>query len=150
MNKDVKKIESKLKDIIEKNEDAIKGFEKAAEKANEVGIQSFFSKRAQHRRDFLRQLRNSAPELDLGNTDIEGSTSGSAHRAWMDVKAFFSSDNDEAMLEEAVRGDKAAVEEYNDVLVDSLIPMTVKAILREQRDTIQNDLETSEILEDYR
>ncbi len=150
MNEQVKEIESKLSNIIEKNEDAIKGFEKAAENAKETAIQSFFSQRAQNRRTFLTQLRNSASELNLGDTDITGSTTGAMHRTWMDIKAFFSTDNDEAMLEEAVRGDKAAVEEYNKVLAESHVPISVKGILREQRDSIQNDLETSDILEDYR
>lgn len=150
MNEDVKEIESKLSEIIEKNEDAIKGFEKAADNADEAGIKSFFLKRAENRRSFLTQLRNSVPELDLGDREIEGSTTGAAHRTWMDIKSFFSADDDEAMLEEAVRGDKAAVEEYNEVLAETHVPMKVKEILREQRDSIQNDLETSDILEDYR
>ena len=150
MNKDVMEIQSKLRDIISKNEDAVKGFEKAADNADEAGIKSFFSKRAVSRKNFLAQLRNSVPELDLGDQEIDGSAKGVAHRSWMDIKAFFSNDKDEAMLEEAVRGDKAAVEEYNEILAESVVPMRVKEILREQRNTIQNDLETSKILEDYR
>ncbi|MCM4173654.1 hypothetical protein DHD32_19435 [Arenibacter sp. TNZ] len=68
----------------------------------------------------------------------------------MDIKAFFSGDNDESMLEEAVRGDKSAIDEYNEVLAEVLVPHRVKEILREQLDAIQNDLETSKILEDFR
>jgi len=82
------------------------------------------------------------------NNDIKTITKGSMHRAWMDVKAFFSGDNDEAMLEEAVRGDKSAVSEYNKMLAETLVPHRIKEIIREQRDTIQNDLETSKILEE--
>lgn len=150
MNKDIEKIEDKLKDIITKNEDAVKGFDKAAENAQEIGIQSYFRKKAKERRTFLKTLRNAVPDLDLGNRAIEGSTAGAAHRTWMDVKAFFSGDNNESMLEEAVKGDKSAVEEYNEALAETHVPHRVKEILREQRDAIQNDLETSEILEDYR
>ncbi|MDB4292621.1 PA2169 family four-helix-bundle protein [Maribacter sp.] len=150
MNKDIKKIEDSIKGILEKNEDAIKGFEKAAENAKELGTKAYFSKRVENRTMFLKQMRNSVTELNLGNNEIEGSTAGAVHRTWMDVKAFFSSDNDESMLEEAVRGDKSAVKEYNEVLAETMIPSRVKEIIREQRDSIQNDLETSEILEDFR
>ena len=150
MNKDIEKVENKLKSIIEKNEDAIKGFEKAVENAKEVGTKAYFEERALNRSTFIRQLRNSAPELDFGSKKVEGSTAGAVHRTWMDVKAFFSSDNDEAMLAEAVRGDKSAIDEYAEVLSETLIPHSVKEIIREQKDAIQNDLETSAILEDFR
>lgn len=150
MNKDIKEIENRLKDVITKNEDAVKGFEKGAENAKEIGIQSYFRKKAQQRTTFLKTLRNATPALNLGDSEIEGSTAGAAHRTWMDIKAFFSGDNDESMLEEAVRGDKSAVKEYNEVLAETHVPHRVKEILREQRDVIQNDLETSEILEDFR
>lgn len=150
MNKDIKKIEDMIKDVITKNEDAVKGFDNAAENAKEVGIQNYFENKARERRMFITTLKNSSPELELGDNEIDGSAAGTAHRAWMDIKAFFSGDNDESMLEEAVRGDKSAIEEYNEVLAETLVPHRVKEILREQRNTIQNDLETSKILEDFR
>ncbi|MGB5822174.1 MAG: PA2169 family four-helix-bundle protein [Saonia sp.] len=150
MNEDVKRIEKRLRDVINKNEDAIKGFQKAAENSKDASTKSYFLGRVDNRKNFLMQLKNASPELSLGNEEIEGTTAGAAHRTWMDVKAFFSSDNDESMLEEAVRGDKSAIEEYNEVLSETHVPVRVKEILREQRDSIQNDLETSDILEDFR
>ncbi|WP_209400381.1 PA2169 family four-helix-bundle protein [Pseudozobellia sp. WGM2] len=150
MNADVKSIEKKLQDVIDKNEDAVKGFEKAAENSKEVSTKNYFLGRIENRKSFLKQLKNAVPELQLGNEKIEGTTAGAAHRTWMDVKAFFSGDNDESMLEEAVRGDKSAIKEYSEVIAETQVPARVKEILREQRSTIQNDLETSDILEDFR
>ncbi|WP_149274946.1 ferritin-like domain-containing protein [Pareuzebyella sediminis] len=150
MNEDVKRIQKRLQEVIEKNEDAIKGFQKAAENAEDQGIERYFTGRIEKRKQFLVQLKNAAVELDLGDSDIDGSTKGSMHRTWMDIKAFFSGDDDEAMLEEAIRGDKAAIEEYNEVLGDTHVPARLKEILREQRDAIRNDLETSNVLEDFR
>lgn len=150
MNIDVKKIENMLQEVVEKNEDAIKGFRKAAENSKDEALRDYFSNRAEKRLLFLKQLKNAAPELALGNSGIDGSTAGAIHRTWMDVKAFFSSDNDEAMLEEAVRGDKSAIDEYNEVLAEVHVPGRVKEILREQRDVIQHDLDTADTLEDLR
>lgn len=147
MNNDIKTIENKIKAIIEKNEDSVKGFEKASENAKEIGIKAYFEKRADQRRLFVKTLHNAVPELKTQNAD-DGTTKGSIHRTWMDVKAFFSGDNDEAMLEEAVRGDKSAISEYNEILAETMLPHRVKEIIREQRDAIQNDLETSKILEE--
>ena len=81
---------------------------------------------------------------------IEGSAKGAVHRSWMDLKAFFSEDNDESMLKEAIRGDQAAIEEYQEVIIQILVPYRLKEILREQKEEIQNDLETSEILQKFR
>lgn len=147
MNKDIQKVESRLKDIIEKNEDSIIGFEKAVDNAKELGTKSYFTKKVKERKRFIKQLRNATPALELGNTEIEGSKKGAIHRSWMDVKALFSGDNDGSMLKEAIRGDKAAIDEYSEVIAHTMVPHRVKEILREQKDMIQNALETSEALE---
>ena len=150
MNKDIQKIESRLKDVVAKNEDSIIGFEKAADNAKELGVKGYFTKKVKERKRFIRQLRNATPALELGNAEIEGSKKGSIHRSWMDVKALFSGDNDASMLKEAIRGDKAAIDEYGEVIAHTMVPHRVKEILREQKDMIQKDLETSEALENFR
>ncbi|MGB3142808.1 MAG: PA2169 family four-helix-bundle protein [Maribacter sp.] len=150
MNKDIEKIEDRLKDLVTKNEDAIKGFEKAAKNADEVGVKTYFEKKIVERMHFLKELRGAATDLDLGSIEIDGSAAGAVHRTWMDVKAFFSGDNDEAMLEEAIRGDKSAMEDYDEALAETMMPHRIKDLIRAQREKLQNDLETSEILENYR
>ncbi|MDO6472596.1 PA2169 family four-helix-bundle protein [Maribacter sp. 1_MG-2023] len=150
MNTDIAKIEDHLKDLVSKNEDAIKGFEKASENSKEVGIKSYFEKKVIDRMQFLRELRAAVPELDLGSVEIEGSAAGTLHRTWMDVKAFFAEDNDEAMLEEAVRGDKAAINDYDNALAEVMMTHRLKEIIRAQKYFLQNDLETTEILEHHR
>ena len=149
MNNDIKEIEDSLNDSIQKNEDAIKGYEKAAENAENIGLQSYFQNKSIERQNFLIELKASAPALETRD-DKDGSATGSMHRAWMDVKAFFSGDNDESMLEEAIRGDKAAVEEYNEVLADTSLPTEAAAIIRRQRDWINQDLEKIKTMEDVR
>lgn len=61
---------------------------------------------------------------------------------------FFSADSDEVMLQESVRGDRSAIDEYNEILADSMVPHRMREIIKEQRDEIQNDLETLQILEE--
>lgn len=150
MNKDIEKIEDRLKDLVTKNEDAIKGFEKASKNADQVGIKSYFENKVVERMQFLRELRAAAPDLDMGSVKIDGSAAGAVHRTWMDVKSFFAGDNDDAMLEEAVRGDKAAIEDYDKALGETLVTPRLKEIIRAQRDKLHNDLQTTEILENFR
>ncbi|HAV54792.1 MAG TPA: hypothetical protein DCX41_07680, partial [Aequorivita sp.] len=63
---------------------------------------------------------------------------GALHRTWMDIETAFSSNNEETILEEVQKGEKAAVEEYNEVIKDTTLPPTTQQILTKQRDTIQN------------
>jgi len=149
MNNRIKEIENNLNDIIQKNEDAIKGYEKAAENANEMGLQTYFRNKVRERSNFLAELRGAAPSL-TPKSDMDGSTTGAMHRAWMDVKAFFSTDNDESMLEEAIRGDRAAYKEYNEVLADGDLPIEAANIISKQRDRIKKDLSEIKSMEDVR
>ncbi len=137
----------KLNGLLEKTYDAEKGFKKAAENTDHSGLSSYFENKAKQRYDFGHALKSEikmfGQEVDKGD-----SLTGKAHRAWMDVKALFSSDDDEAMLEEAIRGEKAALEEYEDVLKETSLPSSTSTILRSQRQAIENGLSNIKSLED--
>ncbi|MFD2565122.1 ferritin-like domain-containing protein [Aquimarina rubra] len=138
---------NKLNDLLEKTYDAEKGFKKAAENVKHSSLKNYFNQKAQERYDFGHELKN---EIKAFGQDVDkgGSMTGSAHRAWMDVKSFLSSDNEESMLEEAIRGEKASVEEYNDVLSETSLPTSTQSILAKQKQTIENGLSTIKRLED--
>ena len=138
-----------LEEIIEKNRDAEKGYEKAAENADSQYLRDYFTRKSTERASFCADLkREMAANYD--DFDDDGSFTGTMHRAWMDIKNFFSADNDEAMLEEAIKGDKAAVEEYNDVLNDNTLPVGLATVIRDQKMKIQADLNKIKSLEDLR
>ena len=136
------KIQEQIEDILEKNKDAIKGYEKAAEKAEKPSVRNYFTEKAKNRRVFNNDL---ITEMRATYTDFDhdGTASGTIHRAWMDVKAFFSGDSDEAMLEEAARGDQSALEEYQEAIDNNDIPMSLKTILINQAKEIEMDIEQS-------
>ncbi len=138
---------NKLNDLLEKTYDAEKGFKKAAENVNHSGLKNYFNRKAQERYDFGHELKN---EIKAFGQDVDkgGSITGSAHRTWMDVKNLFSSDNEEAMLEEAIRGEEASVEEYNDVLTETTLPTSTQSILTQQKNKIVEGLSSIRRLED--
>ena len=142
-------IGDRLNDLLEKNYDAEKGFKTASENAKHPGLKSYFSNKSQERYDFGHQikaeLRNYGEKPDKG-----GSMTGAAHRTWMEVKSWFSGDDDEAMLEEAIRGEKASVEEYQDVLKDTALAASTRQILEKQKNTIQVGLGKIKSLEDLK
>tara|TARA_R110002074_G_scaffold197610_14_gene365000 strand:- start:4463 stop:4912 length:450 start_codon:yes stop_codon:yes gene_type:complete len=142
-------IGEKLNDLLEKTYDAEKGFKKAAENTEHKQLKSFFESKAKQRYDFGHELKAEITSFGQ-NIDKGDSIAGKAHRAWMDVKALFSLDNEEAMLEEAIRGEKAAIEEYKDVLEDSSLPSTTATVLRSQKAAIENGLANIKMLEDLK
>ncbi|WP_299257729.1 PA2169 family four-helix-bundle protein [uncultured Aquimarina sp.] len=141
------KVGNKLNDLLEKTYDAEKGFKKAAENTEHSGLKNYFTQKSQERYDFGHELKTEiksvGQEIDKG-----GSITGSAHRAWMDIKSFLSSDNEESMLEEAIRGEKSALEEYNDVLSESTLPPTTQTVLTQQKNKILQGLSSIKRLED--
>lgn len=141
------KIYKEIREILEKNRDAEKGYAKAADKAESTDLKAYFTRKSNDRREFnaklVRELQNSYTDFDPN-----GSFAGNIHRAWMDVKALFSMDNDEAMLEEAIRGDKAAIDEYDDVLDYANLPTGLRFLLSEQREKIEREVANIKTLED--
>ncbi|MGJ8592604.1 MAG: ferritin-like domain-containing protein [Aquaticitalea sp.] len=138
---------NRLNDLLEKTYDAEKGFKKASENAKHAGLKSYFGNKAQERYDFGHQLKSELKSFGQ-EPDKGGSVTGAAHRTWMEVKSWFSADEDESMLEEAIRGEKASVEEYREVLEETTLPVSTKEILLQQKNTIEKGLSNIKRLED--
>ena len=142
-------ISNKLNALLEKTYDAEKGFKTAAENTKNVPLKLYFERKSGERTDFGYDLKSEMMSLGA-EIHKGGSATGTAHRAWMDIKAFFSIDNDESMLEEAIRGEKAALEEYKEVLSETSLPQSTNVILMKQKTAIANDLDTIKRLEDLK
>ncbi|MDO7172334.1 ferritin-like domain-containing protein [Mariniflexile sp. AS56] len=140
-------ISTRLNALLEKTNDAEKGFKKASENTDHTYLKKYFERKSKERYQFGYDLNNEIRTFGE-RPDKSGSVTGAAHRAWMDVKALFSLDNDESMLEEAIRGEKAALQEYKDVLNDTSLPISTHTLLLKQKDVIESDLRTIKNLED--
>lgn len=144
-----RKLVDQLEEILEKNRDAEKGYRKAAENADSLNLKSFFERKSGQRKTFNEALKKELV-ASYDEIDDDGSFTGTMHRTWMDIKSFFSGNNDESMLEEAIRGDKAAVEEYEEVLEEEALPISVATIIRDQLMKIRTDLNKIRTLEDLK
>jgi uncharacterized protein (TIGR02284 family) len=138
----------RLEDIAQKNVDAIRGYNKAAENSDNAGLQSYFRRKAHERRNFLTTLTTLVPFKHSFNIEDDDSFASAAHRAWMNIKTFFSGDDDEAMLEEAIRGDKAAIDDYDDLIKGEQLPFDLANLIRQQRERILQDIELNKSMED--
>jgi len=146
MNTYSEQVGQKLNDLLEKTYDAEKGFQKAAENVESSSLKNYFETKAKERYDFGHELKT---EIKAFNQEVDkgGSFTGSAHRTWMDIKAFLSLDDEESMLEEAIRGEKAAIDEYQEIINDTSLPSTTKSILVSQKNKIENGLKNIKSLE---
>ncbi|TXD48206.1 ferritin-like domain-containing protein [Polaribacter sp. IC073] len=147
MNTYTKEVGEKLNALLEKTYDAEKGFTKAAEIVKNESLKKYFTQKATERNTFGQDLKKEISSFNQG-IDKGGSLVGTVHRAWMDVKSLFSLDDVESMLEEAIRGEKASIEEYDDVLKEIDLPSSTKDVLAVQKNIIENGLYNIKSLEE--
>jgi len=143
-----KSTENKLNNLIEKAYDAEKGFRKVSKHVENPRLKTFFTEKAIERSGYINELTNSLRKQGMKVTEDDGSVSGSMHRAWIDTKAFFSMDNEESMLEEVRNGEKAAIDDYQDVLGECELNPSVKDILLKQKNAIQASYDKADYLEE--
>ena len=132
-------ISNKLNDLLTKNYDAEAGYKQAAEKVKNNNLKEFFNMRAKERYDFGHQLKG---EIKSYGESPEKGTSfkADAHRGWMNLKTAFSNNNEEAILEEVVKGEKAAIKEYDEILSEPNLPPTTENILKVHKGNIEKAL----------
>jgi uncharacterized protein (TIGR02284 family) len=112
-----------------------------------VNVKNFFKNRAEERSRFARELRTEI--LTYGELpEDSGSFKGTLHRNWMNLKATFSSNNEETILSEALRGEKASLEEYNELLSNNKFPSRLIEMLREQRNCIEAAINSVKLYEE--
>jgi len=140
-------ISNKLNQLLVKNYDAEKGYINAMKEVDNVNVKNFFNNRAEERARFARELRTEI--LTYGEMpESSGSFKGTLHRNWMSLKATFSSNNEEMILDEALRGEKASLDEYNELLSDNSFPTQLVNLLREQRNAIEAAINSVRLYED--
>ena len=140
-------IGKKLNTLLKKTYDAEKGYHKAAERAKTPNLKVFFERKSKERNAFAQALKSELAHYGQ-EADTTGSPTGSMHRAWMDIKAFLSEDNDKSMLEETITGEKSVVKEYRQVLQEKDIPSSTSLLLQHQMGIIENDLTEVTTLDD--
>eukprot|EP00035_Acanthoeca_spectabilis_P027875 m.468233 g.468233 ORF g.468233 m.468233 type:complete len:157 (+) comp27299_c0_seq1:26-496(+) len=142
------KITNRLNDLLTRTYDAEKGYKLAQEKVDNPTIKSFLEDKVKQRNNFGHELKEEIKNFGA-SPEKDGSLKGDVHRAWMNISTALSSNNSERILEEVERGEKASIEEYNEILKENdiaLVPSTHKLLMK-QRDEIKNALNNAEIFE---
>lgn len=140
-------ISNKLNELLVKNYDAEKGYLNAIDNVNSDKLKMFFKRRASERSEFAKELRTEI--LQYGQIpEDSGSFKGTMHRNWMSLKSTFTSNNEESILEEAIRGEEASLEEYDELMKERNLPPTIDALLIKHKNAIQSAINTEKVHED--
>ncbi|MEB8327908.1 PA2169 family four-helix-bundle protein [Flavobacteriaceae bacterium KMM 6897] len=142
------KISNRLNNLLEKTYDAEKGLKLAQDKIDNSTTIKYLNDRAEQKAEFGHELKKEI--LQFGELpENDGTLKGGIHRVWMDLRTMVASDENENLLEEVERGDKASLEEYNEILKDAetVSPPSTQSMLVHQRDVIESSLTEAKIHE---
>ena len=111
----IEKSSEVIQDLIEINNDRIKGFETATKDLGEGNqdLKNIFNEMTAQSRQNVQELSQSA---NTGGNENDSSTSGAIHRAWIEVKATFTGHSRESILAECERGEDAIKKAYKEAL----------------------------------
>ena len=140
-------ISEKLNELLVKNYDAEKGYLNAMDNVEDKNLKIFFKRRASERRQFAKELRTEILRYGEVPEDSE-SFKGTMHRNWMTLKSTFSSNNEEKILEEAIRGEEASLEEYDKLMKENNLPPTIDELIFRHRNAIQAAINTEKVHEE--
>ena len=116
--------------------DGEKGYKEAADDADDSRLKSWFREYAQQRYDFGHEIKSELRAIG-GEPDKGTTIAGDVHRVWIDLKTALTGNDDEAVLNEAIRGEEHAIERYDECLNDGSLPATARTVISRQRSQIQ-------------
>lgn len=121
---------SVLNNLIQTCKDGSNGFSEAAEGVQTSDLRDLFTKYAQQRAQFGVELQDEVRKLG-GDPETSGSIAASIHRGWMNLREVLQGNDENAVINEAERGEDLAVATYQDALKQSL-PADVLSIVERQ------------------
>lgn len=135
-----------LNNLITRNNEAYKGYQEAADGVSDNVLKSWLkntaTRRSIHISDLQLHLRG------LGG-EIERSTSllADLHRAWITIKSSIMND-DAVVIQECIRGEERALEDYGKVLKEKNIDPVIARTLSKHKKNIQEDLNSLKAIEE--
>jgi len=137
-----------LNDLIEINNDRVKGFEKALNDVeDDAELRAVFTEKVGESHHLKMQL---AKEVEALGSDAETGTSfsGTIHRNWLDLKAKFTGHSEHTILEDCEFGEDAILKAYKSALEEEHLPAYVRDILNDQLVVLQASHDEIKLLRD--
>ncbi len=126
-----KELKSALSSVINTLQDSQKGFADIGEHLKDDTLKRYFLAESIKRANFRAELENELHRHGVKDVHETGTTAGTLHRVWGDLKAKVSS-SDHTLLETAEQGEDVAKKAYQEAL-DKDLPLPVRQLLTEQQ-----------------
>ncbi|MFN6962801.1 MAG: ferritin-like domain-containing protein [Pyrinomonadaceae bacterium] len=126
---------STLNNLIETCKDGQEGFRQAADGVERSDIKSLFFEFSQQRAKFAGELQTLVRELG-GDPENSGSMAGALHRGWINIKSAVTGRDEEAILNEAERGEDSAKDNYR-AACEMDLPANVMTVVRDQYESVK-------------
>lgn len=128
---------SDLKTLLSLVNDGKEGYQHSAEITENPELKTFFLGVEGERIVYASELKEHIA-VHGGEADNEdGGILGGLHRGWISIKQLLTSNEDKAILEAIVTGEKAAIEKYDEYIADYADHADHLELLRGQRDGIE-------------
>ena len=132
-----KEIVSTLEGLISILEDGKLGYTNAAEHVEDAMIKSNFTNYARERASFITELQDEINRLGKSTDTAGGGPLGALHRAWIDIKATFTSNDTESIINACITGEEAAIEKYEMALEQEELSPNQIELIRKQLGSIK-------------
>lgn len=127
-----KEMESTVKGIIDVLADSQKGFADIGEHLKDDTLKRYFLAESLKRANFRAELENELHRHGVKDITNEGTTAGTLHRTWGDLKGKVFGSDDHSLLATAEQGEDTAKKAYKEALEVEL-PLPLKQLLTEQQ-----------------
>lgn len=131
-----------LNDLIKINNDRIAGYETALEDTSllDADLKVIFESKRDNSLENKKELTDLMMTLSRVENNTDESLKGMLHRTWLDMKATFSGDTREALLESCEFGEDAILKVYNEAIEKfTELPSDVSNTIMEQKAKLQKD-----------
>ena len=128
-----------LHKLVALNKDSDRGYKEASENINDPELKTILYRLSQQRAEFRGDIEEILRKDYNDAAEPSDSFLSKLHRGWMDFKSSLGSNDNEAVLEECLRGEKHAVEAYGEALANQL-PNYIEEVVKKQSVLIKGAL----------
>jgi len=136
---------SALNHLLARNMDAASGYVEVANNITFTSLTKWLIDNAKRRRSNVEEIQNIINIIG-GDAVIDGTLLGKLHHIWIDLKAQWTDDNTKALLDECIRGEEKAIEDYTEVIAVNLMPDYARNILENQKNQFTTAIEDLKLL----
>jgi len=134
------KIIAALQSLVEICRDGNQGFKDAGDDVKDKRLREQMHEFSEQRMNFSIELKDIV-ESSGGDINLSGTILGSLHRRWMDIRFGVIGTDTEGILKECLRGEKTALQKYENALSIEL-PDDIRKVVERQYSEINKVVET--------